>query len=92
VVLSYLLEATYHRSESQRLKLEGAADALAARNDLLDIRLDCGDDILPDVFEVVGHLHVDIAGVGQDLVDLDVEVELVAYYDFVQTAGRAALS
>jgi hypothetical protein len=98
VVLSYLLEATYHRSESQRLKLEGAADALAAQNDLLDMRLDCGDDILPDVFEVVGHLHVDIAGVGQDLVDLDVEVdaatrsELVACCDFVRTAGRVALS
>ena len=94
VVLSYLLEATYHRSESQRLKLEGAADALAARNDLLDMRLDCGDDILPDVLGVVGHLHVDIAGVGQDLVDLDVEVdaatrsELVACCDFVRTAGR----
>jgi hypothetical protein len=93
VVLSYLLEATYHRSESQRLKLEGAADALAARNDLLDMRLDCGDDILPDVLEAVGRLRVDVAGMGQDLVDLDVGVdaatrsELVACCDFVRTAG-----
>jgi hypothetical protein len=84
----------YHRFEGQCLKFDTAADALEVRDDHLDVRLDGGAELLSGVLGIVGHLHVDVASVGQDLVDMELEVdtaarsELFAWSNFVRLVTR----